>query len=410
MNRVLFIGHQWPDPNATAAGVRILQLLRHFNEKGMELHFASAAQVPDHISQLRELGCIKHSIQLNHISFDAFIAELDPHIVVFDRFMVEEQFGWRVSQTCPVAIRILDLEDLHCLRKARQLAVEKNKPFHLDDLKSETALREVASIFRSDLSLVISEAEMQLLNDVFHIPDSIRHYLPFLPESIQEREISILPSFENRTGFVSIGNFLHAPNKDALRILKNEIWPLIQKQIPDAILNAYGSHASAEDLKLNDLDSGFLVHGRAESADDVIRNSRVLIAPLRFGAGQKGKLIDAMRNGTPSVTTHIGAEGMSDGIHWGGAIEDDFERLATRAVELHENAETWKVAQDQGFQLLNQRFDRAEYTSSFDRKLESISEHLTEHRNENFIGKMLMHHTHKSTEYMSRWIEAKNRK
>ena len=91
------------------------------------------------------------------------VKELNPEIVLFDRFMVEEQFGWRVTECCPDALKILDTEDLHCLRQARQVAVKENREFTLNDLYSDVAKREIASILRCDLTLMVSEFEINLL-------------------------------------------------------------------------------------------------------------------------------------------------------------------------------------------------------------------------------------------------------
>jgi hypothetical protein len=84
--------------------------------------------------------------------------------------MIEEQFGWRVAENCPKAIRLLDTEDLHCLRTARQKAFKENRAFALNDLLSEeVAKREIASILRCDLSFIISEFEMTILKEVFKL-------------------------------------------------------------------------------------------------------------------------------------------------------------------------------------------------------------------------------------------------
>src|SRR5690606_12128233 len=105
------------------------------------------------------------NILLNNSSFDEFIKELKPEIVLFDRYITEEQFGWRVSENCPNTLKILDTEDLHFLRKAREEAVKAGKPISDANLFSETAKRELASILRCDLSLIISEYEMELLQN-----------------------------------------------------------------------------------------------------------------------------------------------------------------------------------------------------------------------------------------------------
>ena len=97
---------------------------------------------------------------MNSSSFDEFICQLNPTIVVFDRFMIEEQFGWRVAENCPDAIRMLDAEDLHSLRNSRQLALKTNADFQLESLlENDIAKREIASILRCDISLIISSFE-----------------------------------------------------------------------------------------------------------------------------------------------------------------------------------------------------------------------------------------------------------
>ena len=95
--------------------------------------------------------------------------ELQPDVVVYDRFMIEEQFGWRVRENCKQAIQILDTEDLHFVRKAREKAFKKQQEvnYHTDEM-----IREVASILRCDLSLIISEVEMEMLQREFNIPET----------------------------------------------------------------------------------------------------------------------------------------------------------------------------------------------------------------------------------------------
>jgi hypothetical protein len=128
--------------------------------------------------------------------------------VLFDRFMVEEQYGWRVQQECPDALRILDTEDLHCLRSARQQSDKKKQALALF---SDTAKREIASILRCDLSMMISEVEMDILKEQFKIDSSLIYYLPFLEEEINSNTIENWIPFEDRADFVFIGNFCMNP-------------------------------------------------------------------------------------------------------------------------------------------------------------------------------------------------------
>ena len=112
---VLIIGFVWPEPNSSAAGGRMVQLISIFKKQGFEVTCASPAMDSDFMVDLDSLGVTKRFIALNCSSFDVFIKELNPSIVLFDRFMIEEQFGWRVAENCPDALRLLDTEDLHCL-------------------------------------------------------------------------------------------------------------------------------------------------------------------------------------------------------------------------------------------------------------------------------------------------------
>ena len=405
MNKLLVIGHKYPEPQSSAAGTRMMQLIGLFKENGYTVTFASEAQESEHAADLDGMRILCSTIKLNDSSFDAWISKLQPDIVVFDRFMMEEQFGWRVEKSCPNAIRILDTEDLHFLRKARGLAVKQNRELSDEDLKSDNAKREIASIFRSDLSIMISRFEMELLVDHFGVPNSQLFYLSFL---VNKDSIPPTKPYNERRNFLSIGNFLHEPNWDATQRLKQVIWPFIREALPMSELHVYGAYASEKVQQLHDEKQGFLIKGRAENAISVMSSAKVLLAPLRFGAGLKGKLFESMLCGTPSVTTMIGAEGMSENQKWNGAITNDELEFARMAVELYENEGLWSEASAASTQLLKQ-FEPQQFESEFSHKLSFLSENLSKHRSENFIGSMLLYHTQRSTEFMSRWIEEKNR-
>jgi glycosyltransferase involved in cell wall biosynthesis len=408
--KLLIIGFVWPEPNSSAAGGRMMQLISLFKNQGFSITFASPALDSDFMVDLESYDVDKKSIALNCSSFDAFVKELDPNIVLFDRFMMEEQFGWRVAENVPNAVRLLDTEDLHCLRLARQRAFKENRAFEINDLfVQDVAKREIASILRCDLSLMISKFEMELLESAFKIESKLLFYLPFLLEPISDNALNDLPSFEERKDFIFIGNFLHEPNWNAVQYLKETIWPIIKKQLPEAVLNVYGAYPSQKVLQLHKPTEGFLVKGRAINAQEVVQNSRVVLAPLRFGAGIKGKLLEAMQCGTPSVTTSIGAESMSGTLAWNGFIADDVTVFAQHAVDLYQDKIMWNKAQENGLILINKMYLVVLFEQAFKDKIVFLQAHLQGHRLSNFMGAMLQHHTLKSTKYMSMWIEAKNR-
>ena len=407
---VLIIGFVWPEPSSSAAGSRMMQLISLFREQGWEITFASAATESKHAVDLAKLGIEQIKIEVNDSDFDELIQELQPSIVMFDRFVTEEQFGWRVAEHCPDAIRILDTEDLHCLRRARKQALQDGRKFTNQDLfSSEDAKREIASIHRSDLSLIISEAEVELLTNTFDVDPELIQYLPFLLDPIDEKTKKNWPDFSSRIHFVTIGNFQHDPNMDAVVYLKQEVWPRILDQLPESELHIYGSYLSQKAEQLHNPVENFFICGRAEDAKEVIRESRVLLAPLRFGAGLKGKLVEAMQCGTPSITTEVGAEGIAGNLPWPGKITNDPATLASAAVKLFSDQGVWHNAQENGVCIINQRFARDDFTTNLINQINELTNNLDQHRLRNFIGQMLMHHTMDSSRYMSRWIEEKNR-
>ena len=382
-----------------------MSLLRLYKQQGWHVVFATPAQTSEHMIDLAKEGITSQSIKLNCDSFDAYILEYQPDIVMFDRFMMEEQFGWRVENNCPKALKILDTVDLQCLRHARHHAHKQNRKLNQSDLFSDIAKREIAAILRSDISLIISSFEMELLSNTFKVDTRLLHHLPFMIDLAKLPTATF--SFSERKHFTTIGNFRHAPNWDAVLTLQ-KIWPAIKKQLPDAECHIYGSYPPPKASALNNPKTGFLIKGWAEDVHNVMEQSRVCLAPLNFGAGIKGKLIDAMIMQTPSITTSIGSEGMHDQQPWPGIVTDDLKEFVTAAVHLYQKEQTWTVAQQNGHALLKARFDGQQLGEQLITKILQVEEELDQHRLNNFTGAMLKHHTMMSTKYMTQWIAAKN--
>lgn len=387
----------------------MLQLIDFFIAEGQQVIFACAAAKTAYSFDLPEKGVTELVIELNDDGFNELIREISPDIVLFDRFVMEEQYGWRVQQECPHALRILDTEDLHCLRHARQQAIKSGAPFQISDLFTDMAKREIAAILRCDLSLIISELEMKILKETFHIDPSLVYYLPFLEETLEEKDLKHWPSFEERAGFVFIGNYLHEPNWHTLQTLKTAIWPLLRKKLPGVALHIYGAYSNQKVMQLHNEKEKFLVNGRAEDAKTAIAQHKVLLAPIQFGAGLKGKFIDAMLTGTPNVTSTIGAEAMAGDLNWNGLIADDPELFITAAVTLYQMKDKWLQAQQNGINLLNNRYAKSAFLPAFRMTLENLTAQLKTHRQHNFFGQILQYHNASSTKYMSLWITEKKR-
>jgi hypothetical protein len=421
--KVLVIGYVWPEPRSSAASGHVMQILDVFLQQGWDVTFSSPASFGEQRADLTALGIREVPIELNNSSFDTFISELKPDIVLFDQFMMEEQFGWRVEKHCPDALRILESCDLQSLRHARHQRLKErlkanddNNDFH--DLfapalreefehmaDTDLAKREVASFYRCDLTLLVSEVEIELLVEQFRIP---RHLLHWNPLMVDLPDTPPVP-FEERANFMHIGNFRHAPNWDAVLWLKTAIWPLIREQLPAAQLHIYGAYTPPKATALHNPAQGFHVMNWAEDALKVMSAARICLAPLRFGAGIKGKIVDAMLTGTPNVTTPMGAEAMNGQEPWPGAVTRTARDFADQAVQLHNDKALWLQAQANAQTLLASRYQQSLHGPALIQRLLDCQRDLASIRRDNFTGSMLRHHHHKSTQYMAQWIEAKNR-
>mmetsp|Transcript_23658 Transcript_23658/g.50192 ORF Transcript_23658/g.50192 Transcript_23658/m.50192 type:complete len:358 (-) Transcript_23658:2229-3302(-) len=292
----------------------------------------------------------------------------------------------------------------------------KNKKEHQSRLKlHDTFLRELASVHRSDLVLVCSSEEMEMLERKWQIPRWKLVPASFFCSEPKNWDAGT-PSFDERTDFVTVGGFKHPPNVDCINIL-HKLWPQIRVRLPAAKMHVYGAYPSEKVLSLHDEKNGFLVHGHVEDLDGILKKSRVLLAPLRFGAGIKGKIVDAWRCGCPVITTPVGAEGMRDmsnaGVtsgteaSWGGRIvmnEDDF---VSNAVSMYYDKTLWYECQGQARSLVNTLFDRNKNLSIVDHAINDALVNMDDRRRLDLVGSLLWHQNFRSTEYFSRWIELK---
>lgn len=378
-----------------------MQLIEFFKVSQYEVCFATPCAKKEHSYPLEKINIAVQTIEVNNSLFNEFIQKFNPGVVIFDRYMMEEQFGWRVQDYCPKAITLLNTEDLHSLRRKRK-SIVAGKPSSKNE---ELELRELASIYRCDLSLIISKFEMNYLKEK-GIQEDLLFYLPFMEDTPNQKSI---PKYEDRIHMVTIGSFLHDPNVDGIRYLKENIWPLVRKKLPEVEMHIYGSYPTSKIEQLTNLNEGFIIKGRADDVSNVMSKARVCLSPLRFGAGLKGKFIDAMRMGTPSVTTQIGSEGMPQGDNWPGFISDSPNEMANKAVLLYNEKEVWRAKQSIGIHVLSTEFSKDEYQQKFKEKLFSLKANLAKHRSKNTIGNILKLNNLRSTKFMSKWIEEKNK-
>ena len=412
--RVLFIALVWPEPGSSAAGIRTRQLIDAFLLDGHEVRVSSPCASNSHREEIERLGIETVCLPPNDIEFDRFIESYRPEVVIFDRFMVEEQFSWRVRQVCPDALRVLDTVDLHFLRRARKQVASGESVINFipdEAVRSEDALREIASIYRSDLSLIISDAEQRLLREVFKIPESMLSVCRIGYELPSE-----VPHFSDRRDIAIIGNFNHEPNADSFQLLKRKLWKMIRDHIDHRIsekveLHIYGSYPKKEFIALDSPIDGFRVKGWTENSLETLKRYRLTLAPLRFGAGIKGKIADSWAAGTPVIGTTIAAEGMvgpQAEFPFGGAISDDWEKFAEICSEFYVNETRWREGQARGRAILDSLFSPQSNERHVVQTVAALRVIMDERRSANFVGSMLWYHQFRSTEFFSRWIEVKS--
>jgi hypothetical protein len=368
-------------------------------------------------------------------------------MVVFDRFFTEEQFSFHFWKQSKNVALILDMQDMHSLRWGRQDVVakidqeEENDPLEACLAKvmeyqppatDDRLLRELASIHRSDLTLVCSPYELELLQREYGIPNEKLCLAPFFVDgtralknkSSSDGDATVLrpvtPDDDNVTRFVFCGGFKHAPNVDAVKILLKHVWPRLQSQLPTATLHIYGafcpSMAQMRQQFGKNAMTNVMVHGYVKSLEAVFANrpKSILLAPLRFGAGIKGKIVDAWTFGMPVVTTPIGSEGMTvstvEYITFGGRIASSLDEFCQAALELAADQDLYERAQDDGRFLLQELFSAKYHGKRLQDALLSCITKLPEKRQRDFMQSMVWHQSLRSTEYFSRWIELKEEK
>jgi glycosyltransferase involved in cell wall biosynthesis len=410
---ILSIQYVWPEPYSSAAGARSLQLLRGLLGLGVEVICASAAQNHEALERLKtEFPQIQFvPILLNDSSFDDWILTLQPSAVVFDRYIIEEQFGARVRAAAPRAARIIDTQDLHFLRAERIRAFSDSKILSRDpsDYQSPETWRELASILRSDLSLCVSRYEIDWLTQQWFIQPSKLEWVPFASE-LPSPEAPL--DWNARKDVVFVGNFRHLPNLDAMRWLKKELWPAIRKRHPDLKLRCAGAYPSVEVSQMNDPKNGFYVQGPIPDLALWLSQARILLAPLRVGAGIKGKILDAWKVGTPVITTPIGAEGFFDSGAESkvGLIAETPEQWVDAIAQLLEGSELWSHLSQSGLERsLVGPFSRAGVEERIHQVVFNLLETMDQRRSRDWFMSILWQENFRSTEYFSRWIEVKNR-
>lgn len=391
MKQAVFFVTVWPEPRSSAAGVRTRELMAILQAEGYEVHAVSPSGNGPFRDELAAAGVRTHTCDPNSSpSTDSSLSALNPSLVIFDRFVMEEQFGWRARSHWPLAREVVDTQDLHSLRRARERCgalVPTAEEF------GEDLLRELSSILRAGAALVVSPFERDLLVNRFGLEPERVACVPF-----SATVSATIAGFDDRNGFCFLGNFRHPPNLDSVAWILDEHWPRIRARLPRAELHLYGAYPPAQ-ISFHKGKDGVFAHGPVMDHRAALSSHRCLLAPLRFGAGIKGKVMESWASGTAVAGTAVTFEGMGSA----GLSAEAPETLAVMACEAHESETAWTTESARGLAEVAARFSPEKVRSAFLAFLEQGP------RGPSLTGQMLRHHSNNATKYFSRWIEAKNK-
>jgi GT2 family glycosyltransferase len=356
--RVLVVDAMTPEPTRDSGSLRLHAILQLLDEQGWSTCF-----IPDdgrasnnEIAALGELGC---ETSLGNVPGWLRKHGREVHAVILCRHTVAGQYIGLVRQHAPRARLLFDTVDLHFLREQR--AAEYGGSTALAHQAAASQRSELALIARSDVSFVVSPHEKALLAEL-------------VPQARVELLSNIHPvhgcgqPFAGRADLLFIGGYGHPPNSDAIRWIASEILPRLRQVMPDIRLHVFGD---MPDTARRELDTpGLELHGRVADLIPWMDSCLASLAPLRFGAGVKGKINLSMSHGLPVIATTIAVEGMqlSDGINV--LVADDATAFADAVRRLAHDEALWRQLSEQGLDNVRQHFSAAAADATLHRVLD----------------------------------------
>jgi glycosyltransferase involved in cell wall biosynthesis len=347
--QVLVIDAETPRPQHDSASLRLVNLMRLLVDDGAHIVFlpADLRHVEGDTARLRRYG-----IEAWHAPFAASpSAWLREHghrfdVVMLSRYYVAAEFLPLVRRFAPQARVVFDTVDLHFLREMR--GAELAGDAGMRRAAERTRERELALMRQADATLVVSPIERDLLSTL--LPGAHVDVVP----NLHELRHGGLP-FEQRKDLVFVGGFRHPPNVDAVLWFGREIFPRIHAQRPDIRFHCIGMAPPAE-VQALEAQPGILVHGHVADIDGYMDGARIALAPLRFGAGVKGKVNLSMAHGQPVVATSCAIEGMHLTHGQDVLVADDAAAFADAVLRLNEDGDLWQHLSDHGRENIARHF------------------------------------------------------
>jgi O-antigen biosynthesis protein len=349
--RLLIIDADTPQPDMSSGSVLALNLIRMLGDLGFRVTF-----VPE--SNMAYAGAYTQALQAMGVdvvyaplcnSVDELLkrrgAEFD--VVVLSRAYIAERYMDKTREFAPQAKIIFNTVDLHFVREIREAQLH-NDPRMLAEAR-KTEVSELASIAKADATIVLSTYEDQLLRA--KLPSARIFVVPLLFDIPERLERS---SPDHRYDIMFVGTYQHPPNRDAAIYFAREIWPLVRPQLPEARFLVVGSSVTPDIRAL--AGNGVEVVGYVEDLDALLASCRLTVAPVRYGAGLKGKVASSLMVGVPVVATSLGVEGtpMTNGVDV--MIADDPESFAEAVVRVYRDPDLWQQLATAGFAFVRREY------------------------------------------------------
>jgi len=349
--KILFIDAFTPTPDQDSGSNDIVNFMRIFISFGYEVTFMPAlslASAGRYTDELRAEGviCVSNPVFV--------IAEryLQEHAADFDvifayRGPIAARFVDLIRRVAPNTKFVFDTVDLHFLREERQAEIEKSDQKLVEAQRTKQI--EIGVMRKADRTIVLSKVEQEIATRL--VPNAAVSLIPIVRE-VPGR----LAPREERSSVLFIGGFAHFPNVDAIIWFVSNVWPIVRYRLPHARLKIVGSQVTPDIAALENAEAGVEVLGFVENVEPLMASSLMSVAPLRYGAGVKGKVVSSLCYGLPCVATSIAVEGMGIGEHDGVIVADDPERMADGIVALHQQADLWRAVSDGGVSFAHANF------------------------------------------------------
>ncbi len=361
--RALVIDYTTPMPDHDAGAYAAVQEMKLLISLGCKLTFApeNLAHLGKYTEDLQRLG-IECVYSPHYISIEQVFQELGQEfdLVYITRFDVAKKYI-SLTRNYTRAKILFNNADLHFLRELRS-ALAQNET----DLSGPLSTRdqELGIMREVDAILSYNEAEHAVIeshnlrnDNIFRCPWILT---PHPPKS----------SFSEREGLAFLGGFRHLPNLEAMKYFAESIMPELSEVLPEVTLYIYGSNTPDE---LHALESeNIVVKGFAESLEDVFEGCRVFVTPLLSGAGIKGKVLDAISYGVPSVLSPVAAEatGISHGTH--ALIAEDTQDWVKYIQELYYEEKLWNKVSQNALKLAQERYSFSKGRAQMQKALEFL--------------------------------------